>query len=197
MAGATATSDVASSLQRRSGGRGELFPGLRRGDTGFGQCVFVIIHDRGGRVERHADHLASLVGVEVAHARDVIVNVELTAVGLQQVLGSNNSAFGTDDSGGTGVEHLDDVRLFATAECGDTSGQGFFVVALVNRGQLVVVLAGVEIGCDFVDHFAQTATHCVPPGDLGFGESRGSNAGESGSPCKHACIHVGCSLKRK
>ena len=173
--------DVTCVLQRRGRGRSELFPGLRRLDTGFRKRVGVVVEDRGRRVERHADHLAVGIGVEVPHARDVIVDVEVDAVLGQERFDRNRRALRTDHGGGAGVEDLKNVRLFTGPEGGDAGGQGFFVASLENRNDLVVALAGVEVGCDLVDRLAQLAAHRVPPGDFGLGNGRVRREGETGN----------------
>ena len=160
--------DVTGFFQCRCCGGLEFFPCFRRLDTRCGQRVHVVIHDRRGRVERHADHLAIAVGIEIANACDVILDVEINAIVGQQILHRNSRAFRADHGCGARVKHLHDVRLFASAECGDACGQRFFIGALKDRGDCVVILRCVELFSDLVDGFAKRATHGVPPCDFGF-----------------------------
>ena len=88
---------------------------------------------------------------------------------------SNSSrewALRTDDRGGTRVEHLYDVGLLASPEGGDGRGQRVLVATLVDGGDDVVGLAGVEAGGDLVDGFAKLAAHGVPERDLGLRAGR-------------------------
>ena len=174
-----AHADIARFLQRRCGDGLELFPCFRRRDACFFQCIDVVVHDRRGRVERHADHLAIAIGVEITHAGDVIIDVEVDAIVGQQVLNRDGCAFGSDHGGGASVKHLHDVGLLARTEGGDACGQGFLVGAFEHGGDLVIILRGIEVFGDLVDRLAELAAHCVPEGDFGFGKCCAGRNGNS------------------
>jgi hypothetical protein len=151
----------------------ELFPGGGGRQAGLLERLGVHVHDRSGRVERHADHLAIGIGVEVPHALDVVVGAERhRAVLRQEVGGGDGRALGADHGGGAGVEHLHDVRLLARAEGGDGGRQRFLVAAPEDRDDPVVRLAGVEHFGEFVGRVTQRTAHAMPEGDLGLREGR-------------------------
>jgi len=160
--------DVACFDQRGGGGFRELFPSGRRFDTGGFERVDVVVHDRRGRVEGHADHLVVAVGIEVAHTGNVVFDVEVDAVLGHQILHGDGRTHSTDHGGCSGVEDLQDVGMFTGTECRDSGSQGFFVGALEDRRDLVVGLAGVEVGGDLVERVAQGTAHGVPPRDFGL-----------------------------
>ena len=187
--------DVPSSNQCRCGYSFKLFPSFRRFNTSSCQSVYVEVHDRRGRVERHADHLAICVSVEVTNARDVVVDVKLNAVCFEKVLNRNSCAFCADHGCCACVKHLHDVRLFASAERSDTSGEGLFVRTFEHWRDGVFVLARVKVSSDLVDGVTQFAAHCVPPSNFSFSESSVGNQREGGSRNKRQVFHSHSPIK--
>ena len=175
--------NVASFGQCRRCYRLELFPSCWCFNAGSFQCGHVVVQDWGRRVERHADHFAVAICIEITNASDVVFDVELNAVVVQQILNRDRCALGADYGRCTGVKHLHDVWLLACAECCDTRGQGFFVAAFVDRNDGVLVLACVEVSRDLVDGFAQLTAHCVPPGDFGFSKRSARHQGNCCGSC--------------
>lgn len=80
------------------------------------------------------------------------------------------------------IKNLKDVRLFARTESSNAAGQRFFVGALGNRRQSAFLLGFVELLGNFIDDFAVTAAHTVPPGDVGRSHGR---------RCRNADRHCG------
>mmetsp|Transcript_24449 Transcript_24449/g.31874 ORF Transcript_24449/g.31874 Transcript_24449/m.31874 type:complete len:348 (-) Transcript_24449:69-1112(-) len=181
---------IACLFQSRSGDCLEFFPGFRCAYARFFQRLNIEIHDRRGGVERHTDHLAIAVGVEIAHTSNVVVDVKINTVVGQQILNRNGCTLGTDHRCSTGIEHLHHIGLLACAEGRDASGEGLFIGALENRGDLVFILACVEVGRDLVDGVTQRAAHGVPPGNFCFSKSSIGSECQRGSGCKRNTFHL-------
>ena len=177
---------VSGLLELRSH-RFELFPrGRWAVDANFGEDVFVPVEQGCGRVERHADHLAFAVGIEVAHAFDVICAVKAACIFGHQISNRDCRTFGVDDCRGASVENLNDVWLLTRAERGDTGSHRVFVTALIGRNEVIFALARVIVRGDFLNHFAKATTHGVPPLDIGLSKDW---SGKRGKACGHQCYH--------
>mmetsp|Transcript_880 Transcript_880/g.1675 ORF Transcript_880/g.1675 Transcript_880/m.1675 type:complete len:479 (-) Transcript_880:415-1851(-) len=165
-------------VQQRGRDLFEVFIGLRRLDTGFGQRVGIVVENRRGGVERHTDHHAIGVRVEVAHARDEFFTVELIAVVGHQRLDRDRGALRCNHRGGACIEDLHDIGLLTRAERGNRRGQRLFIRPLEDRRDDILVLACVEVLGHLVDRFAQLAAHGVPPFDFGLRLSGASHQAE-------------------
>ena len=179
-----------------------LIPGLGRRvlvQPGLLEDILVVIKDRRGRVVGEGQHGAVGLGVVGDDAGQVLALVELEARVGQHVRDRLDRAFGRHHHAGADVEDLDDVRRLAGAEGGNAGVQRLGIGALEDGNDLVVLLAGVEVLGNLVDHLGIGAGHGVPPGDLGHGKGRGGGkqgqgGGETGR--KAAKLHVSLPICR-
>ncbi len=152
-------------------------------EAGLLEGVLVVVEDRGRAVERERQHLALGGRVVAGHRGDVDLLVELLAGFLHHGGHRLDRALGAHHRGGADLEYLQDRRGAAGAEGGDAGGQRLVVVALVDRHDLVLGLAGVELAGNLVDLVVQRALHCMPPLDFdgGMGGTGGGQRGHGGS----------------
>ena len=142
-------------------------------DAGALKGGLVVVHHRGGRVDRDAHHPA-VHGVVVAkHALDLIQGD--VRILVEHVL-EGNDVIGAGQVAGAQLEHLEHVRALAGGERGLELGQRVVVGALELRDHLNVVMGGVECIDRRLECLADGAAEAVPEGDgarLGAGDRQG------------------------
>ena len=169
---------------------GELGPGLGRLlgiEPRLLERVLVDVEQRRRTVERQRQHVALAVGVVAGDRGEVVLGIEGLLGFLHHHVDGLDRALGRHHRRRPDLEHLQDVRRVAGTKRGDRRRHRFGVGALVDRDDLVVLLAGVEAGGDVVDAIAQRAGHRVPPLDFGLclrgGRAEQADGQRRGSKC--------------
>ena len=161
-------------------GLADLLPRRRRlrgVEAGLLEGVLVVVEDRARRVERHRVEVAVL-RVVGDHRLDEVAPVDGDLLLLHELVDRMHRARHQHGLGAH-VEELDDVGRILLPVGGDGRGQDLGVGPLVERLDLELRLALVELADELVHRLAELAAHGVPEVDLGPGE-RGSGRGERG-----------------
>jgi len=153
-----------SGYDLRPGGGG--FVGRQPGRL---ESILVEVKNGGRAVERKAQHLAIWRCVVTGDGGDVVAGVELLASVLHDLAHRDDGALAGHHGGGADLEHLQNVRGVAGAECRDGSRHRFVVGAFKGRHDLVIFLALVELSGQVVDPFTVDRGHGMPPLDFGLG----------------------------
>ena len=142
-------------------------------DAGLLEGGLVVVHHRGGGVDRDAHHLA-VHGVVVAqHALDLVKGD--VRVLVEHVL-EGNDIVGAGEIAGAQLKHLEHVRALAGGQRGLQLGQRVVVGALELGDHLDILVGLVERIDDGLNGLADGAAEAVPEGDgarLGAGTGQG------------------------
>ena len=145
------------------------------------ECVFVVVEDGGGAVERKAQHLAVGRRVIAGNSRYISFWVKFQASVLHDFADGNDGAFAGHHGGSAHFKNLQDVGCIAGPVSRNGCGHGLVVAALEGRHNFVIFLAGIKVFGLVIDPFTQGAAHGVPP--LNFGLGLGAYAESSNGQC--------------
>ena len=155
----------------------KAFPGQRSFfDAGGGEHVFVVVVDRGGRVERHREQLTRSGGVVVRDPGEVVRPIDFDVVVGHHLLDGVEFAR-QHQVGGACVKGLHDGRVLVRPKGCDGVLHGGFVAVLADADDFILGLAGVKAVAGFLHHVAQVAGQAVPIFKRGLGRSGAGHAG--------------------
>ena len=160
-----------------------LVPGRGRPrETRLGEALLVVPEDRRRDTERQRQELHVLGAVIVQHRLDVVVPVDLVALGRQQVLHRIDRARQQHALRAL-ADHDQQVRALVRAEAGDRGIEGLVVGAAPRSHDLVGALGVVEAVDLLLQRIVDGTERRMPELDLDRcgGRNRGRESGD------HAC----------